>query len=406
MRRARQRERSRRQTLIDLFDGKVSSTDASLSESVRRVGEALRLCGKTRARRGLRALVLHVEAYADRLLEAPRPAGQNDYVLALLRLARHYDSWLRPVDAWRPTSHNPSRQFGQLARHLLARYPVPAFMDSVFFTPATAGTEGWFRHLGTGNNLRTAPGMTVPLTKKMAHHALEAPEHFDVLQAVRWGEVLGLGGTRRLAAAVAATNLGRQMWGPGDEAWWLTILHWFVNHPELDLAQVGPIIDFAHYRRSEAEEPPGHFDIKGRSPAALLRLVDQWHDLLHNRWRREYAEFPPSGLVPGRWIRGRDALLQTWWTEEIRNSRALLEEGRAMRHCVATYQALIEGGHCSIWSLKVDRFGTAERAVTIEVRNYSHRIVQVRGKCNRWPTEEERAVLELWAQKNGLNIVL
>ena len=75
-----------------------------------------------------------------------------------------------------------------------------------------------------------------------------------------------------------------------------------------------------------------------------------------------------------------------------------------MRHCVATYQALIEQGVCSIWSLKVNRFGSAERAVTVEVRNQTRSIVQVRGKCNRWATPEERAVLALWARENCLSL--
>jgi hypothetical protein len=87
---------------------------------------------------------------------------------------------------------------------------------------------------------------------------------------------------------------------------------------------------------------------------------------------------------------------------EILDSRALVEEGRAMRHCVATYQGSILRGKCSIWSLQVNRYGDWERALTIELENASRTVVQCRGKCNRYPTAEERHVLARWAAERSL----
>lgn len=403
MARARRLARGRRDLIHTIFASPDRPEWRALPEPVRGIAETCRLCCKDRSREALKWLVLHVERHADRLLEAPRPAAENSYLVALLRLARLHDRWLRPLETWRPTSRNASRQFGHLARHLLAHYPVPHFLDSLFFTPGTAQSDGWFYHLGTGGNLRTAPRLSAALTKRMAHHALQAPDDFQVMQAIRWGQVLGLGGDRRLARAVVATNLGRQLWDRRDEEWWLTVIHWFVNHPLLDPVHVGPIVDYAHYRRYEAEEPPGDFSMTGRSPAAVLRLVDEWHDEIHNRDRRLH-HFQHCGARGGTWTTSWQGFTVGWQVQEILDSRALVEEGRSMRHCVATYLWSILNGKCSIWSLQVNRYGGWERALTIELDNASRTVLQCRGKCNRYPTPEERGLLAKWAEGSYLTL--
>ena len=72
---------------------------------------------------------------------------------------------------WRPDSHNGRKQFGSLARHLLANYDVPAFMDIAWFfgeEDEARQQQGWFVHVGTGGNIRKAD-VPLTLTKKMAH---------------------------------------------------------------------------------------------------------------------------------------------------------------------------------------------------------------------------------------------
>ena len=45
-----------------------------------------------------------------------------------------------------------------------------------------------------------------------------------------------------------------------------------------------------------------------------------------------------------------------------------------------------------------------KKALTIEVRNKVHRIVQVRGPANRAPRVQEKKVLARWANATGLTI--
>jgi hypothetical protein len=91
-----------------------------------------------------------------------------------------------------------------------------------------------------------------------------------------------------------------------------------------------------------------------------------------------------------------------WTIEAIPDGLSLVEEGRAMHHCVALYGPSVARGRSSIWSMKRSVDGAARRALTIQVRPASREIVQVRGACNRRPKEAELRVLASWAAENDL----
>jgi hypothetical protein len=147
-------------------------------------------------RNALLELLLHLESCTD-LLQlgwgvthwGRRPG--NTLIQGIIALAHHHAHWLRPVHTWTANGRNPHAHFAALARHLLVRFEMPSFMDSVWFLGHTAQAERrqeWFRHIGLGQNIRTAD-VPVRLTKKMAHHFLQAPEHYTIEAALRWGQV-------------------------------------------------------------------------------------------------------------------------------------------------------------------------------------------------------------------------
>src|SRR5262249_26296307 len=136
------------------------------------------------------------------------------------------------------------RQFAQLSRHLLAAAPVPAFMDSALLTHDACGSWRWFEHLGAGESIRTAPGLPIPLTVEMAAGVLGAPSDLTALQAVRWGQVLGLGGDGRLARELTGSELGARFDGPEREAEWASLITWLTAYPLSDRMRVGPIVAY------------------------------------------------------------------------------------------------------------------------------------------------------------------
>lgn len=102
--------------------------------------------------RAFHELLQHVCSRSDLLSgnSVIRPYGWqagNTYVDGLLALARHSRSSIRPVADWKPQTHNARRQFSSLARHLFAEWPVPEFMDSVWFAGNGKGAverQDWF----------------------------------------------------------------------------------------------------------------------------------------------------------------------------------------------------------------------------------------------------------------------
>jgi hypothetical protein len=249
----------------------------------------------------------------------------------------------------------------------------------------------------------------------MAHHFLQAPDDFTVSAALRWGQIIGLGGNERLVRAVVATRLGEHF---GHEEFWATVLRFFVAHPLLDLAQIGPIVDFIHNERFVGQEvfvapgrieqqgpPQPNFTMKGRTPESLLRQVGTWHRSLANTHQTR-MEWAPSGIDRFRFVEGteRSGKVKVWTITELLSAKALSAEGRTMKHCVASYAHSCATRLKSIWTLEVDSFEGRAKLLTIEVLNSSRSIVQARGKCNILPTQKILTIVRRWAAQSGLTV--
>jgi hypothetical protein len=339
----------------------------------------------------------------DRVIDAYGRGAHNTYYGGLLALARRHKDWLRAPEGWRPTTHRPRRQFRELAWHLLCRYDdAPAFLESAFFRAESAAADaqrGWFVAAGNGVGLRALPGLPLSLTKRMAHAALtEVPGDLTVEAGLRWAQVVGMGGSERLARAVIGTRLGDSF---ADEAFWETVVRFLVDNPMLDVAQVGPLVDYLRHERTAPRRPtdrerlPEGFTMKGRTPAALLARVEAWHSRLaqeERRLRGRDLSWEPCGIGgltwedrPERPGAGHEAVL--WSIEEITTAKGLNAEGAAMHHCVGTYAQACARGGTAVFSLKAlrDGDGEPERVMTIAVSRAGV-VTEARGKRNALPT--------------------
>ncbi len=90
--------------------------------------------------------------------------------------------------------------------------------------------------------------------------------------------------------------------------------------------------------------------------------------------------------------------------DEILTSADLQQEGRTMRHCVASYVRRCAGGSCAIFSLRVDNGAGFDRRLTIEVDVRSKGVVQARGRFNALPGLLDSRYLRNWATTAGLTI--
>lgn len=342
-------------------------------------------------------------------------AGAAAFLIARLTgLAARQRFWLRPCEAWRPESGSLRPVFRSLAHHLVALYPVPGFMDSAWDVPLghqAFRDQSWYMRLARGAKLR-ALNLPIPLTRHMEHCARSAPDHFSILQALRYGETLGLGGSLALARAVAGSRLGRDASAPN---FWRSVLQFLAAHPELPLASVSAIVEAIHgakfgggevltdQGRATLPPPWPGFSMKGRTLHSLLRLAAAWR-IEDNEETASQFSWHPSGLAAFRYLERHENREDLDWSiVELLDSGALYAEGLAMRHCVFAYAGKCRRRASSIWSLRLRVGGVEKRKATIEIDLKSRAVVQVRGPFNRRAGQASRRAIRRWAAAAGLS---
>ena len=391
------------------------------------------------ARGALYAILGQAERRGDLLsLEAAVPqfgdAPGNTYIDGMLALALRHEAWVRPATDWQPGSHNSRRQFASLARHLLARYDVPGFMDSVWFRgvgPVGRSRQDWFVRVAAGTNIRKVDGLPLRLTKRMAHLLMQAPRWFTVDQALRWAQVVGMNGSEALAEAVVATRIGGSF---RDEEFWQSVVEFLVYNPMLDPRCADSIVAYIHEQKYEPRQiacddgrliqagpPHPRFSMRTRKVGALLAEVDEWREE-REREKREREEqaaqsWGPSGIDAYELVETDESETTRWSISELTTVSALATEGQSMRHCVTSYAQSCRRGRQSIWSLQAeDDEGETRRVLTIAVKNRPRKVTQVRGKSNAHPLGGHRGpqhrtriregyrVMCQWAAEAGIGV--
>ncbi|RKU23993.1 hypothetical protein C6503_01880 [Candidatus Poribacteria bacterium] len=353
-------------------------------------------------------LLLHLENNSDLLKE-------TIYVQGIAALANHHESWIRSVETWKAKKHNRDRQFSELARHLLAAYEVPFFMDCVWFN-GNVTHQIWFKHIGTGQNIRTAPDISIPLTKKMAHHFLKAPRHYTIEEALRWGQVHALGGDKYLADALRGTRLTGTF---SNDDFWINVIRFFIANPMLDVSHANPIIDYIWHQKYENQRvfvergvareigpAQPNFSMRGRTPETLLRQVEAWHGELGREAKGGELEWIRSDIGEFHTLEGSEEArnMKFWSIRELLSSDELIDESRVLKHCVSTYAGSCHAGRSSIWTMEIEDENGRRKILTIEVAPRAKVIRQVRGKQNRSPTPKEKDLLGKWAEQEGLRL--
>ena len=276
---------------------------------------------KIQNKRLLRNVLLHLD-------ESTKLLTHIDYVKGIINFVSHYKNWLQPIYKWQANTHNVDRQFASLARYLFAKYEVPPFMDSVW-QQDNAAAISWFIHIGTGKNIGTAENLPFNMTKKMAHHFLQAPADYTVNTAFRWAQIHALGGNKIIADAIAETRMVDNF---NDDDFCLSVFRFFIANPMLDTNQVNPIIDFIWHQKYEnrivfvergvaLDEAPAqpNFSMTGRTPETLLRQVDNWHRQLGKESRGGNLQWVKSKLADYRYVEGRanSRNMKIWFIQEL-----------------------------------------------------------------------------------------
>jgi hypothetical protein len=407
--------RNLRKLIEAMCRGEVSAADIKRPQLQQLCQSVERSTSTPAARAALQNLLQWVADEADFLFEH-FTFGSTTYpaVDALIKLNDRRGQWVRTFENWKASSHNAQRQFASLIRHLVARFPVPEFMDAAWLRQGSGSRamREWYLHIASGKNIRTAK-TPMPLTTMMAHHFLEAPATASIEGAFRWGEVHALGGDAPLTNALLGTRLGNSF---DNHEFWSSVIRFFIANPMLDREHVGPIVDYLHAQKFQTREivdrngrttveppPQPNLQMRGRTADSLLAHVERWHQALGRTKGAANLLFKASGFKEVSFKTGSKDAPSVWRFRELHSGNDLIAEGKAMRHCVASYARSCAAGSCSIWAMEVDRRVGLEKIQTVEVTRQGV-IVQCRGRLNRLPTAAEFEIVRRWAEVASLTI--
>jgi hypothetical protein len=322
---------------------------------------------------------------------------------------------MRAPGDWAPRVDSSLRlQFRSLAYHLLLKYPAPGYLDSVWDLPPGANAfrqQAWFIKLGRGSSMRSLE-LPMDLTRGMEHHARQAPDHYTAMQALRYGEIMGQGGSKSLAVKLALSDLSHE---EKNACFWRSVVQFFIAHPEYPEEAILPTLQFINAHKFGANPSKSvensaddalafcpNFTMKGRTAASMLRLVNDWRQFTGNA-AMPRVSWDQSGLKGFRRIeRDSDGESLVWTIIELSNSSALQTEGGHMRHCVGSYVDKCRWRKSSIWSLRLEKKNERKRLATIEVQSSSRSIIQIKAKSNRRPGPKCVEIISQWAEAAGL----
>lgn len=372
-------------------------TRASVDAAVHRIFVLVR---HVPGQRSFLRRLLHVVRARSDLMSNPASASaevaQAQVLHNLLRFDRHL---VREPEDWPGASGHPLAVVDSLASHLFGRYPTPRFLSSVWFGHNTLDRverRSWFIAHAQGQRFRSL-GLPIAMTRRMEHVFLRTPDHVAFDHALRRAEVIGLGGTPDLADVVLTTRLV-DSFANADR--WRDALAWLVRCGDsVELEQVRPLVDFLQANLNAV-------DLRGRTFASVMRLVADWHGWLGRQQTRivRWLRSRWTGMVTPAHPRPDEPRSAEWTITELLDSRELAHEGRAMRHCVASYAQACAARASSIWSLRHRWCGEAvsRSVLTVEVRPSTGMIVQLRGKANARARGEPLQLVRRWAAREGL----
>ncbi len=312
---------------------------------------------------------------------------------------------MRKASDWRPVGKAPATLTRSALTHLFCRYPVAGH----FYEPWLEGDpNALLPHLGSGKSLYALvpkpgvpqfgpPAVPWPLTRKQCHILTTLTGMPDLQTAYRVAIAQDFGAPRAVQQMLMNTRVGALL-AHNRAPFWYRVIQWLAGQGMFPADQLLPLLDFLDSRGDD-------YDLKGRTVDSLLKAMRDWHrdlnvskvDLSARQVPYEIRHRPLEYEDPNF---GRPLIYNIL---PVKNYGALIEEGRKMHHCVASYHPSILRGSTEIWSMSVLDAGLERtRLATIEVSVLDKRIVQFRGPCNA-PAKDWH-ILNRWASINNLQV--
>ena len=317
----------------------------------------------------------------------------EDYIGAVFNMVRFRAYWINDPTEWKPGTRRAADQVRVLAEWLFCKYKTPEFLHKAFYGTGNDRYIIWFLHLGTGGRVKELTNMPIPFTQKMGHYFLQSPVKFSIQEAIRWCQVRGLGGESKLAERITYSWLGTKPFE--DEIFWESFIQLLVKTGMFNHDKLTELIDFVREERRLNTS----YSLKGRTLQSLVRQSDTWHKRFSHY--NDNMVWKPCGLTGFREEKKKELIL----IEELNETALLKQEGKTMKHCVASYAFYCAKGRTAIFSLREYSGGVLlDVLATIEVNLQLKRIVQAKAKMNRPINDKAKKYMIDWAERQSLSI--
>ncbi|MCH2194164.1 PcfJ domain-containing protein [Kordia sp.] len=346
-------------------------------------------------RKAFKDILLHL--YKKRCTKLLR---NEEFLRTIYLIAWFSPAYVRDIIEWKRNSHNAEKQLKSILKHCFVTYQVPDFMYEAW-TDHNSKHIAWFIDLGSGKSVKSLSKMPVRLTKKGAHQFLQAPAEYTIEMALRRAQALAFGTDELLAGRIACTALSRNNFQ--HEAFWETVIQFFMKQTMLDFNKMEEIIDYLSDRIRNNPE----YSIKGRTIASLTRQSDAWHveQAVNNAFQVEMFTWKPTLNSSYLFEKKEAKELKKYRLFELCSSKELIVEGRKMNHCVASYARSCCVKVTGIFSLRCISFSKGhEILATIELDIKSQTIVQAKARFNKPIAPIAKKIMNDWAVQHDLKI--
>lgn len=329
---------------------------------------------------------------------APKKGGKRHAEITLPKVCSAYPR-LRPMEDFKCCSYGTDARAAALIRYFFCEYPVQAWLIDWLLCQARTQEKALsaslimrlIHALGLGHSPREILKPFLSKAEMAVFFNLARPADLNVSIFAHFvyckAKARGLEkDAARLMGRIASQQA--KLGGGMLKSFWDAFIV-FCARVDASAIAIQDIWDYLCAKRLQ-----GTFSFKGRTLGSVLNLVNAWHEELNRerlalgigkelykalseqqRQERLNTRYKPCPAAKG-YARHDKSMDRTVEVVQLMEYRALVNEGRAMHNCVASYHAMCMQGDCSIFSLRINQ----EPAATIEVRGDA--VVQARGHCN------------------------
>ena len=177
-------------------------------------------------------------------------------------------------------------------------------------------------------------------------------------------------------------------------------------------SEIKPLYDYVIHKRREHIDNGRCFVLNSYELHTLYNGMLDWHKVLQKIKVGKVKSWSSCSFVKGYEIyEYKDPSIgienvhnfKYKGIVELTTNSELSEEGRKLSHCVGSYFRRCISGEAFIFSYRSKDYSNhnVNSVLTIEVSK-GKRIIQVRGKNNRMPTNSEKNIIQEWASKENI----